>query len=67
MDEVRSGPEWGEMSPADFDARRADRHHKRAPEDQSALFYVPTPTAEPKATPARGEIAGQVDIFGGVA
>ena len=61
-----TSPEWGEMSPADFDARRADRHHKRAAEDQAALFYVPTPTAEHKA-PAREQITGQVDIFGGVA
>ena len=66
MSETGSWPGWGEMSPADFDAKRADRRHKRAPEDQSALFYVPTPVRH-EARAAREEIAGQTDIFGGVA
>ncbi len=57
---------WAHMSPADFDKRRAARGHK-TPSDQPGLFAVATPEREARPTPARDELPGQLDIFGGVA
>ena len=67
MDDATPGVSWLATSPADFDKRRAVKGHKRDGADQGSLFYAPTPTADRKAAPAREELPGQLDIFGGMA
>lgn len=59
---------WGEFSPADFDAKRADKRaaqqaKRDAKAGQSALIFIPTPERETKAAAAPEQLPGQDDLF----
>ena len=58
---------WGEFSPADFDARQADKRALRAAKTaaeagQAGLFFVATPERE-RAQQQPAEMDGQTDLF----
>ena len=60
---------WQDFSPADFDARKADRRALRqarqaAETGQAGLFFVATPERETKSAPAPEQLPGQASMFG---
>ena len=60
---------WHEFSPADFDARKADRRALRqarqaAETGQAGLFFVATPERETKRTEQPEQLPGQAAMFG---
>jgi hypothetical protein len=59
---------WHEFSPADFDARKADRRALRqarqaAETGQAGLFFVATPEREAKRTEQPEQLPGQLGMF----
>lgn len=61
-------PNWTELGPADFDARKADKRALRlarrdAEQGQAGLFHVNTPARETRAAPAPEQLPGQSDLF----
>jgi hypothetical protein len=59
---------WHEFSPADFDARKADKRAARAAREaaaagQAGLFFVATPERETKQQQAE-QLPGQGAMFG---
>lgn len=60
---------WQDFSPADFDARKADRRALRqarqaADTGQAGLFYVATPERETKRAALPEQLPGQAAMFG---
>lgn len=63
-----TAPMWTEMTPAEFDGRRATAAQRRVIETAAdTLFPRLLPDAPRKAAPAPAEMAGQGDLFGGLA
>ena len=59
---------WHEFSPADFDARKADKRAARqareaAGSGQSGLFFVPTPERETRPAATAEQLDGQSELF----
>ena len=59
---------WHEFSPADFDARKADRRALRqarqaAETGQAGLFFVATPERETRPAEQPEQLPGQTDLF----
>ena len=59
---------WQDFSPADYDARKADkralRQARQATETgQTGLFFVATPERETAPKPAAEQLDGQSDLF----